>query len=167
MDHLPVCNTLGGTSEADFERIWCSRCLQQECSRSRSREFPDRFTARTQTWAERLFTATPKMPETDPRFEIINKKPFEEVEVWGGKASVSVPVAIEAAKPAPVWDAPPATEATEPQPVAQPLPTRFISEKLPNQSGRMVGTATGETILQPGARVRLGSGVVSGNKPNG
>jgi hypothetical protein len=170
MDHLPVCNNLG-TPEADFMRIWCSRCLQKECSRSRALEFPDRFTARTATWAERLFIDTPKMPETDPRFEIINKKSFEEVETWGRKTSVSVPEAIGPVKPVPVWDAPPAPAssegAAEVLPVPPPLPTRFIGEKLPNQSGRMVGSTIGETILQPGARIRLGSGVSSGGKPNG
>lgn len=72
-DLLPEC--LDGTLPLEaFQRDWCSRCLNQECTRSIAGK--SRFEARVSTWEERLFQNPPRMAPEDPRFSRITAQRF-------------------------------------------------------------------------------------------
>lgn len=152
MDYLRDCNDQK-IQEADFAAIWCSRCLREDCTRSIKGK--SRFEARVSSWQERLFTKVPALPETDPRFALIQAKHFQE--------APGRPYEVKG------WDAPappPAAELPqEPAPLPQAPADAF--SRIPNQAGRTLSTAPegrapGEVVIRPGGRVKVGgSGVVS------
>jgi len=156
MDFISECNNHGLT-ESDFVAVWCVRCLREDCSRAIKGK--SRFEARTSTWEERLFTQVRALPETDPRYEGITAKHFQEtpgrtLEVKG-------------------WDEPPVPQpmpevmekAKEPPP-AQALAGDILG-RVPNQSGRVLGSAPAgwtpnEIVIRPGGRVKVGGSGVDG-----
>jgi len=155
-DYMHDCNNLG-VSEEDFQRIWCIRCVQQECHRSHQGK--TRFEARVATWEARLFTDVPRMPTSDPRYPDLANREFSTPESWKS-SQVQVPSS---------WDPPTAgrspasaTESlTEPlgsaaEPLADPmtLPSGFVSSRVPHQSGKTVGD---QVVLKPGGRIRFGA----------
>lgn len=58
----------------DFQRAFCDRCLQVECTRSQHGK--SQFEARVATWEERLFTGVPRMDPADPRYALLSAKKF-------------------------------------------------------------------------------------------
>ena len=148
-DFIRECNEFK-ISEGDFTQAWCSRCLREDCDRGI--KGVGRFEARTRSWRDRFFTNTPKLAETDPRYPTIVAKSFQEI----GK-----PLEVRG------WDEPSPPIVVEASP--QPAPQVVGSTKLPNQAGRVLGTApTGwspkESVIRPGTRIRLApSGVGSGD----
>jgi len=154
-DYMRECNNLG-VSEEDFQRIWCIRCVQQECHRSHQGK--SRFEARVSTWEERLFTDVPRMPPTDPRYPDLANREFSTPESWKS-SQVQVPSS---------WDPPPASSAAETsksltetsgsaaEGPAEPstLPSGFVSLRVPHQSGKTIGD---QVVLKPGGRIRFGA----------
>ena len=148
-DFIAECNNLHVSTE-EFCSVWCPRCANSECTRSAVGK--GGFDARVRTWEERLFKNPPKLPETDPRFELINAKMFQEVPVgqisvvhgWdvesrGEGAEQTTSIII----PAVPSVAPQITEVPQ-----KPVSTAVLGN-TPNQSGQMVG-GTNETIIKPG-----------------
>lgn len=75
-DQIKECNDQN-VPLSDFQRTFCNRCLNEECTRSSLQG--DRFARRTSTWVERLFTETPRMDSSDPRFQPLSAQNFVEV----------------------------------------------------------------------------------------
>lgn len=87
-DLLEECNSgQFKVPEGDFERQFCSRCVQPECSRSIKGE--SRFEKRVTTWKTRLFDQVPQMNPSDPRYLKIQQTSFIQIPV-DSPASVSV-----------------------------------------------------------------------------
>lgn len=164
-DHLKLCNEHNVPFQ-DFERQFCSRCLQPECTRSRAGE--SKFEHRVHNWQDRLFDNVPTMPNDDPRLVSIRAKKFMAIdpgrvpEVGQGSAWLDprdlpqepevsaepVPASVEepvdpvlqeeAAVAEEVDSEPSEDQVSDPQnPPANPLP-RFLMN-TPTQSGQMVG----------------------------
>jgi hypothetical protein len=141
-DFLAECNNLGVT-EDEFRGIWCIRCVRKDCVRSHQGK--SKFEARVSTWEERLFTNVPRMPESDPRYPKLADQDFVEGESWGGKStSVQVPAN---------WEPAPQEPEAAPPPDPAPLPSGFVSKRVPHQSGRTLGDVQ---VVKPGAKIRLG-----------
>jgi len=75
-DEIKTCNDQGIPLK-DFKLAFCDRCLNADCTRSQMAG--DKFSQRTSTWVERLFTQTPRMDSTDPRFSKLSAQKFIEV----------------------------------------------------------------------------------------
>lgn len=150
VDYLGSECDLGGLSIPDFQEVFCARCTQPECTRSRDGQ--SRFDQRVRSWEERLFNNVPRLNEKDPRFAHITSKkfltldtgPVPSVRTAGASAwvdprevqepvapVVSTPLAVPSAETAPAAPAPPATSA----------PTRRLPQmNTPNQGGILIGS---------------------------
>lgn len=64
-DYLGECNDQN-TPLQDFKMMFCDRCVQRECSRSKFGT--STFDKRVASWQERYFSELSKMKESDPRF---------------------------------------------------------------------------------------------------
>lgn len=171
MDFIGECNN-HGLPESDFAAVWCGRCLREDCSRAIKGK--SRFEARTSTWEERLFTQVRALPETDPRYEGITAKHFQEtpgraLEVKGwDEPPVPQPVpevlensGTKAARCPTNRD----EKAKEPPPAQ--VPAGDILGRVPNQAGRVLGSAPAgwtpnEIVIRPGGRVKVGGSGVDG-----
>lgn len=58
----------------DFQRAFCDRCLQVECTRSQHGK--SQFEARVADWEDRLFNQIPRMDPADPRYALLSAKKF-------------------------------------------------------------------------------------------
>lgn len=76
-DYLSVCND-HGVPLPDFQAMFCSRCVQPECARSRSGSL---FETRVATWEDRLFVNPVRMGKEDPRYAVLSAKRFIDIDV--------------------------------------------------------------------------------------
>src|SRR5262245_46744848 len=147
-DYLPVCNDLG-VRLPDFQAMFCVRCVQRECTRSRGDGL---FETRVATWQDRLFRNPARMDKSDPLYPTLAAKRFVEIDTSripeiNGRSEWVDPRALEeppvakprpakagrAVPPAPPTDAgpevenpsPPAEPVTPRQPRGEPLNTPF------------------------------------------
>jgi hypothetical protein len=121
-DYLPVCNDQG-TPLPDFQAMFCVRCVQPECSRSRAGGL---FETRIATWEERLFKNPPRMSKDDPLYSAISAKRFIELDVAriaeaDGRSAWVDPRGLEE----------PEEPAPKPRPVKRPTPVARVEETLP------------------------------------
>lgn len=70
-DYLSICNEHGDDPTA-FKKVWCASCANKECA-----NYGSAMQRRAENWRKDLFENPPKMPESDPRLEVIRKKNFE------------------------------------------------------------------------------------------
>lgn len=61
----------------EFNRAFCIRCVQKECSRAGLNG--SLFARRTATWKENLFDKPPRADEADPKYQGIRSKRFLQV----------------------------------------------------------------------------------------
>lgn len=123
-DYLSECNDQKVPVE-DFQRAFCSRCMQPECGRSQ--HGTTKFDQRTLTWEERLFLNVPTMTKDDPRYLPIVGQDFRTVDT--GRTSVAFPNAP------PVWNDPrdiPQNPPPPPVTKAEPVPTMPEPEARPS-----------------------------------
>lgn len=164
-DYMHECNNLG-VSEEDFQRIWCIRCVQQECHRSHQGK--SRFEARVSTWEERLFTNVPRMPTSDPRYPDLANRAFVEPESWKS-SQVQVPSSWDLSTPSKSLTETSGSAAETPGSAAETsgsagpdlatLPSGFVASRVPHQSGKTLGD---QVVLKPGGRIRFGGTKDSG-----
>jgi hypothetical protein len=98
-DYLPVCND-NGVPLPDFQAMFCVRCVQPECSRSRSGGL---FETRVASWEDRLFKDPPRMEKSDPLYAALTAKRFIEIDVGrvpevGGRSDWVDPRALDEPK---------------------------------------------------------------------
>jgi hypothetical protein len=118
-DWLGTCNDQGVPLE-DFQRQFCARCLQPECTRSQHGQ--SQFDARVANWEDRFFHSVPQMDESDPRFQQIRAKRFLGIDTSG-------PAVVQGwVDPLKLEEAPalPAEPAMVPPP--EPVPTYEVPE---------------------------------------
>jgi hypothetical protein len=164
-DLLSICNDQG-TPLDQFKMMFCDRCMQEECTRSRIGE--SRFEQRVQNWQQNLFVAPPRMDPTDPRFSriaaqkflTIDSGPISEVRTnqWVDPrdlAESSAPMITPPRAPAPVT---PKLEVSQPKPApavaTQTVPaTRLPLTPMntPAQRGVMIGDAPATKAKDPWA----------------
>lgn len=72
-DFLGVCNEHNVPLD-DFQRQFCIRCLQPECTRSQVGK--SKFEERVATWEDRLFLNPSRLDPSDPRYQGIAAKRF-------------------------------------------------------------------------------------------
>lgn len=178
-DWLHLCNEFGVSTE-DFRMQHCSRCLQQECTRSLHGKA--RFDERVATWEQRLFDEVPRMDEADPRFKILRSKKFVEIDpgpapeigrgAWLDPRDLTDSVALVDAP-----ETPKVLEPEPPEPEAPKItPVRASPINTPNQPGQMIGgknrpvlapkadpwapkkeaPPSKDPVVKPGARIRFG-----------
>lgn len=114
-DYLPVCNDQG-VPLPEFEALFCVRCVQPECSRSKAGGL---FEARVSTWKDRLFDNPLRMPKDDPLYAAISAKRFIEIDTGripeiGGRSEWVDPRGLE--QPAPQVSKPRAARKAPAQP---------------------------------------------------
>ena len=150
-DFLPVCNDQG-TPLVDFQAMFCVRCVQPECSRSRAGGL---FEERVSTWQERLFRNPPRMSKDDPLYAAISAKRFLEIGTGrvpevGGNSEWVDPRALEQ----------PAPEAARPRAAKQPkapqveipseaTPSASRTPREPLNSSFSQGTMLGDGAVPP------------------
>lgn len=134
----------GPVTEPELMAAACSRCLQQECSRSLYGK--SKFEHRISTWRGRLFETVPRMDEADPRFVVLSSKKFLEIdrgrvpEITSGSGSwidprdLDVPEESPQASPPvePVVVAAPALPEPPPVVVPTPEPAPAVVESAPS-----------------------------------
>jgi len=167
-DFLKECMSEVGNIPLDqFNLVFCRRCGNQECSRSR---LNNSFQTRVQTWEDRLFKNPPRASEDDPRFSNIRSKKFLPI----GKNSYeihttqNIPVIplkeepkaspIQPPSPSPTPIQPPSPTPTPIQPPPAPIAPPPINPNIGNtefNQGTMIGDQT-ETILEPGGTFTFG-----------
>ncbi len=101
-DYLPVCNDQG-VPLPDFQAMFCIRCVQPECSRSRAGGL---FENRVVAWEDRLFKNPPRMAKSDPLYSALAAKRFIEIDVSrvpevNGKSDWVDPRSLEDPPPTP------------------------------------------------------------------
>jgi hypothetical protein len=153
-DLLRECNDRQAPLD-EFQQGFCGRCINPECSRSLYGQ--SRFDVRVNTWEDRLFTNTPRMDSTDPRYNEFAGKKFLTLdtgrtpEIRGAwvdprdvPADASVPAAVSVVvPPEPRIIEVPAVE--EPMPPTTParnparVPTHLLLSNTPAPRGVMVG----------------------------
>jgi hypothetical protein len=176
-DYLKDCMSEVGNIPLDqFNLIFCRRCGNQECTRSR---LNNSFQTRVQTWEDRLFKSPPRADDDDPRFSNIRAKKFlpvgrQSYEIHTTQNIPIIPLKEETSKPpAPIQ--PPAPTPVQPPPV-QPPPTQSQPKPQPKppptpvapppvsppnigntefNQGTMIGGQT-EKILEPGGTFTFG-----------
>lgn len=143
-DLLRECNDKDVPLE-DFSRQFCVRCLQPECSRSLVGK--SKFEQRVSGWEDKLFKQPPRMDLSDPRYEIIRGKRFQEVQTgpvleigrgpWQDPRDLAEPkAAAPALKPAasvapPSPSAEPVQDVEEEGPATDPTPPEAKAEETP------------------------------------
>jgi len=175
-DWLGECNDQHIPLE-DFQRTFCERCLQVECTRSQHGK--SRFDARVADWESRLFIEVPRMDPSDPRYGEVNAKRFvsldttavPEVRSWVdprelkepppppeeqtyklsettlARAQAIVDIDERGTVEAPVHTVP--DLPASPEPPARPVPQAALMN-TPHQSKQMVGKP-GVSVAAPAA----------------
>lgn len=161
LDYLRECNTFQIALE-DFQRQFCDRCRQKECSRSQFGK--SRFDQRVQTWEERLFKNPPKMDMSDPRFQEIAAKRFMEISPdrfgpvpeIGSRSAWVDPQAVEpcasVSAPPPPSDPTPPPPEPEPAVQAQPEASTRTASSVPPALG-LVNTPFKQGVMLGGRPV--------------
>jgi len=147
-DLLSICNDQKVALD-DFKSMFCDRCLQPECTRSKAGQ--SKFEKRIATWYDDLFAKIPMMDPSDPRFSAISAQKFITVSsgpvaevnsAWldprdlteKGPPSVSTP---------PVTSSAPPVRVVAPEPKAEPArkPLLAMPQNTPNKGPQMIGGA--------------------------
>jgi len=86
VDYLSECMSgLSGVPFNEFAKMFCNRCVNNECSRSIADGMA--FVKRVNTWEDRLFLNVPRADDNDPKYTNIRAKNF--IKVDGYVPSVS------------------------------------------------------------------------------
>lgn len=189
-DQMGVCNDQR-VPVPDFESLFCNRCLQVECTRSRVGG--SKFDKRVANWFQDLFAAPPRMDPQDPRFMLLSAKKFLTIDTgpmpevrtssaWVDPRNLNEG-AISPSAPKPVTSPDPEfmkPRAIEHNPAPrQQVPGRTGPLNTPATGPRMLSNApppapkadpwaattpkiSTETIVAPGAKVRTGGSGPSG-----
>jgi hypothetical protein len=184
-DQMGICNDQQ-VPVADFQLMFCDRCRQVECTRSRVGD--SKFERRVANWERDLFGAPPRMDPQDPRFQLFSAKKFLTIdmgpmpEVRTSSAWVDPRSLNEGASSGIKPVTRPDPEFMKPQPRAieqnpaprQQIPGRVAALNTPTNGPRMLNNApppapkpdpwagpkapqgSGETVVSPGAKVRTG-----------
>lgn len=154
-DYLPVCNDQG-VPLPDFQAMFCVRCVQPECSRSRSGGI---FETRVSSWEERLFKNPPRLPKSDPLHAALAAKRFIEIDVGrvpevGGKSD---------------WVDPRSLDEPEPPPTPRPRKPKATKAESPREPGETKEPPVTRVEGPPPPRTPLNSafrqGAVLGDSP--
>jgi len=146
-DYLSECNdpSLGPPlTEEEFKLAFCDRCVNAECKRAIR---GDPYQARTSTWEKRLFLEVPRLKPTDPRYEGIRHQRFEKVNPPLGNVTLNPKPPQEAGAPP---GRPPLLLANTVY--TGPVTLAGATEKAPVWREPLPEA----TVVQPGAKVRLG-----------
>lgn len=171
-DYLKECMSEVGNVPLDqFNQIYCLRCGNQECARSK---VSNSFESRVKTWEDRLFRNPPRAADDDPRFDNIRAKNFrpigqQSLEIHDTQQIPITPLKEENPKPAPEPPPPlPKPEAVAPKPAVQPKPAPAppapaspptppnIGNTAFNQGAMIGGSPPTEKVLEPGGTFTFG-----------
>jgi hypothetical protein len=154
----------------DFQRTFCDRCLQVECTRSQHGK--SQFEARVATWEERLFDQVPRMDPSDPRYQVLSAKkfitldmgPVPEVRGWIDPLNLKEPPEVPPPPEPRIYEVPETTRiraqtivdldeqgpvrAQEEPPALEPLRAAPQTSVLntPAVRGQMVGKKAGQAV---------------------
>src|SRR5574337_931171 len=120
-DLLPECIPNQQVPLEAFASDFCSRCLNEECTRSIAGK--SRFEARVASWEERLFLNPPVMAPEDPRYSKLAAQKFITIDV--GRTP-------EIRTSASAWVDP--NELSEPEPVPHPVAAPPATKIVPAAS---------------------------------
>jgi hypothetical protein len=161
---------------------FCDRCMQPECTRSQTGR--SKFEQRVVDWNEKLFVTPPRLDPNDPQYVRLTAPKFLMVDV-GPVPEVRTSAWVD---PRDLSDQSPTAQASAPKPVTTATPTvhgppasksdlfrlsnvntpltapRMLrgsekpSPKVDPWTGSEAPISSGEVVLKPGTKIRLGGG---------